>query len=55
VAGRPTTPAAVLGGVLPGPLMLPSAWRINKPIDPSFFFVVGIILNRMGTGLKRRW
>jgi hypothetical protein len=30
-----------------GPPTLPSACRINKPIDPSFFFVVGIILKRI--------
>lgn len=45
VAGRPTTPAL---GLLPGPPRLPSACRINRPMPPSFFFVVGIMLSRIG-------
>jgi hypothetical protein len=34
--------------------MLLSTCRINKPIDPSFFFVVGIILSRIDTDSRRR-
>jgi len=48
--GRPTTlPAALPALELLVPTA-PSPWRINSPIDPSFFFVVGIILSRIGTG-----
>lgn len=50
VEARPTPPARLLDE----PLMLLSAWRINMPIDPSFFFVVGIILSRIDTGARRR-
>ncbi len=51
--GRPTAlPAALpaLELLLPLP---PSPCRIpNSPIDPNFFFVVGIILNRISTGAR---
>jgi hypothetical protein len=49
VAGRPTTPCL---GLLPGPFMPPSDCRMNKPMLPNFFFVVGIILNRIDTVSK---
>ncbi len=47
----PLPPAALALLVLPvaGPRTVPSPCRINRPIDPSFFFVVGIILNRIDT------
>lgn len=56
VAGeaRPTDPPPARGLLVlpacgpPRPLTTdPSACRINKPIEPSFFFVLGIILRRI--------
>ena len=55
VTGRPTARGLLVLPVAgPPALTLPSPCRINRPIDPSFFFVVGIILNRIGSGGQRR-
>ncbi len=50
ISAMPLPPAlALLVLAVAGPRTVPSPCRINRLIDPSFFFVVGIILKRIDT------